>query len=140
MDTIVVKINGLRSAACVSSIEYKLQQLPNMQAVHVDYVTSEALLRSFERIDLEKVKAIIEENGFTMDFPEKIRETKRSRKQSKKHFYIVGLIFAILLVVEVVIFFKRYAFDMELVKIAAAGEMILTIIGLGFAYKHYYLW
>ena len=136
MDTIVVKINGLRSAACVSSIEYKLQQLPNIQAVHVDYVTSEALLRSFERIDLEKVKAIIEENGFTMDFPEKIRETKRSRKQSKKHFYIVGLIFAILLVVEVVIFFKRYAFDMELVKIAAAGEMILTIIGLGFAYKH----
>ena len=27
METIVVKIKGLRSAACVSSIEYKLQQL-----------------------------------------------------------------------------------------------------------------
>ena len=44
MHTIVVKIKGLRSAACVSSIEYKLQQLPKMEAVHVDFVTSEALL------------------------------------------------------------------------------------------------
>ena len=136
MDTIIIKINGLRSAACVSSIEYKLQQLPNMEAVHVDFVTSEALLRSFERIDLEKVKTIIEENGFTMELPEKIREPKKSFKQSKKPLYVVGFIFAILLVIEVVIFFKRYAFDLELVKFAAAGEIVLTIIGLGFAYKH----
>ena len=53
MYTIVVKIKGLRSAACVSSIEYKLQQLPKMEAVHVDFVTSEALLRSFEKINID---------------------------------------------------------------------------------------
>mgnify|MGYP006050231911 FL=1 len=106
MDTIIIKINGLRSAACVSSIEYKLQQLPNMEAVHVDFVTSEALLRSFERIDLEKVKTIIEENGFTMELPKKTREPKKSFKQSKKPLYVVGFIFAILLVIEVVIFFQ----------------------------------
>ena len=49
METIVVKIKGLRSAACVSSIEYKLQQLEYVEAVHVDFLTSEALIRSFRK-------------------------------------------------------------------------------------------
>ena len=79
MYTIIVKIKGLRSAACVSSIEYKLQQLPKIEAVHVDFVTSEALLRSFEKINIEEVKAIVEENGFAMGVLEKRTTHTRAR-------------------------------------------------------------
>ena len=64
METIVVKIKGLRSAACVSSIEYKLQQLEYVEAVHVDFVTSEALIRSFRKLDIDQIQKVVEENGY----------------------------------------------------------------------------
>ena len=95
MDTIVVKIKGLRSAACVSSIEYKLQQLPNMEAVHVDFVTSEALLRSFEKINIEEVKAIVEENGFTMEVSEKASIIRKASKKSNLSLWVTGLSFVL---------------------------------------------
>ena len=136
MDTIVVKIKGLRSAACVSSIEYKLQQLPNMEAVHVDFVTSEALLRSFEKINIDEVKNIIEENGFSLELKEKASAVKKAQKKSKAHLWIIGLSFLALAVIEGVMFFSRYAFSMELVKIAAGLEIALTVLALGLAHKH----
>ena len=98
MYTIVVKIKGLRSAACVSSIEYKLQQLPKMEAVHVDFVTSEALLRSFEKINIEEVKAIIEENGFAMEVLEKPTIQRRERTPKDNTVFYSGLIFFVLLI------------------------------------------
>ena len=97
MYTIVVKIKGLRSAACVSSIEYKLQQLPKMEAVHVDFVTSEALLRSFEKINIEEVKAIVEENGFAMEVLEKPTTQRRERTPKDNTVFYSGLIFFVLL-------------------------------------------
>ena len=66
METIVVKIKGLRSAACVSSIEYKLQQLEHVEAVHVDFVTSEALIRSFRKMDIDDIQKVVEDNGYSL--------------------------------------------------------------------------
>ena len=71
METIVVKIKGLRSAACVSSIEYKLQQLEYVEAVYVDFVTSEALIRSFRKLDIDQIQKVVEENGYSLEISEK---------------------------------------------------------------------
>jgi len=136
MDTIVIKIKGLRSAACVSSIEYKLQQLPNMEAVHVDFVTSEALLRSFEKINIEEVKAIVEENGFTMEVSEKASIIRKASKKSNLSLWVTGLSFVLAFVIESVIFFERYSLDLNLVKIAAGLEIALVLLALCFAHKH----
>ena len=79
METIVVKIKGLRSAACVSSIEYKLQQLEYVEAVHVDFVTSEALIRSFRKLDIEQIQKVVEENGYSLEISEKASNFRRER-------------------------------------------------------------
>ncbi len=136
MYSTIIKIKGLRSAACVSSIEYKLQQLPDMEAVHVDFVTSEALLRSLEQINIEEVKKIIEDNGFGLEVPEKKTAERKNAKISSKPLYIVGILFLLLTVIESVIFFNRYAFEMELVKILACLEIGMTLLAMGIAFKH----
>lgn len=136
MDTIVIKIKGLRSAACVSSIEYKLQQLPEMEAVHVDFVTSEALLRSFKKINIEEVQKIVEENGFTMEVPEKAAPTRRKRTQKDKTLIYSGIIFLVLSLIEIGIYFFRYALDLNLVQLAAGLEMALLVGAMLLAGKY----
>lgn len=136
MNTIVIKIKGLRSAACVSSIEYKLKQLPHMQAVQVDFVTSEVLLRSFEKINLEAVQAIIEENGFTMELPEKTGAPKRQKLPQSNALLYSGVIFAVLGLIEASIHYFRYNLSLELVKAAAAVEMLLVIVVMSFAWRY----
>ena len=136
MYTIVVKIKGLRSAACVSSIEYKLQQLPKMEAVHVDFVTSEALLRSFEKINIEEVKAIVEENGFAMEVLEKPTTQRRERTPKDNTVFYSGLIFFVLLFLELGIYFFKYKLDLNIVKLAACAEMLLVLLAFLLARKH----
>lgn len=136
MDTIVIKIKGLRSAACVSSIEYKLQQLPQMQAVQVDFVTSEALLRSFEKINIEEVKAVVEENGFTMELPEKAGTSKKQKPAKDNSLLYSGIIFAALTVIEVLVYLFRYDVDLQIIKAATGFEMVLVLCSLFLASKH----
>ncbi|MBQ7317408.1 MAG: cation-translocating P-type ATPase [Phascolarctobacterium sp.] len=136
MDTIVIKIKGLRSAACVSSIEYKLQQLPHMEAVQVDFVSSEALLRSFEKINLQEVQAIIEANGFSMELPQKEGAPKRQKPAKNNSLLYSGMLFFILLAVEIVIYFYKYQLALGLVQAAAAVELVLVSGALLLAGKY----
>ena len=97
METIVVKIKGLRSAACVSSIEYKLQQLEHVEAVHVDFVTSEALVRSFRKIDIDDIQKVVEENGFSLEFSERASNFRRERPKKDNTLLFSGVVFFLLL-------------------------------------------
>ena len=93
METIVVKIKGLRSAACVSSIEYKLQQLEYVEAVHVDFVTSEALIRSFRKLDIDQIQKVVEENGYSLEISEKASNFRRERPKKDNTLLFSGAVF-----------------------------------------------
>lgn len=136
MDTIVIKIKGLRNAACVSSIEYKLQQLPQMEAVSVDLKTSNTLLRSFDRINLTEVQRVVEENGFTLEVPERSINFTRQRINKERSLFYSGFLFFVLALMEAVIFFYRYALELDIVRALAIVEMILVCFAIFLGRKH----
>ncbi|MBR4958915.1 MAG: cation-translocating P-type ATPase, partial [Phascolarctobacterium sp.] len=136
METIVVKIKGLRSAACVSSIEYKLQQLEYVEAVHVDFVTSEALIRSFRKIDIDDIQKVVEENGYSLEFSEKASNFRRERPKKDNTLLFSGIVFFLLLLIEIAMYFLKYELAVNLVMLAAGVEMFLVFVALLLARKH----
>ena len=128
METIVVKIKGLRSAACVSSIEYKLQQLEHVEAVHIDFVTSEALLRSFRKIDIDDIQKVVEDNGYSLEFSEKASNFRRERPKKDNTLLFSGIVFFLLLLIEIAMYFLKYELSVDLVMLAAGAEMFLVFI------------
>ena len=136
METIVVKIKGLRSAACVSSIEYKLQQLEHVEAVHVDFVTSEALIRSFRKIDIDDIQKVVEENGYSLEFSEKASNFRRERPKKDNTLLFSGIVFFLLLLIEIAMYFLKYELAVNLVMLAAGVEMFLVFVALLLARKH----
>ncbi|MBR5588741.1 MAG: cation-translocating P-type ATPase, partial [Phascolarctobacterium sp.] len=136
METIVVKIKGLRSAACVSSIEHKLQQLEYVEAVHVDFVTSEALVRSFRKIDIDDIQKVVEENGFSLEFSERASNFRRERPKKDNTLLFSGIVFFLLLLIETAIYFLKYELSVDLVMVAAGAEMFLVFVALLLARKH----
>ena len=136
METIVVKIKGLRSAACVSSIEYKLQQLEYVEAVHVDFVTSEALIRSFRKLDIDQIQKVVEENGYSLEISEKASNFRRERPKKDKTLLFSGAVFFLLLLLEIAIHFLKYELSLEIVQVAAGAEMFLVFVALLLARKH----
>ena len=136
METIVVKIKGLRSAACVSSIEYKLQQLEYVEAVHVDFVTSEALIRSFRKLDLDQIQKVVEENGYSLEISEKASNFRRERPKKDNTLLFSGAVFFLLLLLEIAIHFLKYELSLEIVQVAAGAEMFLVFVALLLARKH----
>ena len=136
METIVVLIKGLRSAACVSSIEYKLQQLEYVEAVHVDFVTSEALIRSFRKLDIEQIQKVVEENGYSLEISEKASNFRRERPKKDNTLLFSGAVFFLLLLLEIAIHFLKYELSLEIVQVAAGAEMFLVFVALLLARKH----
>ena len=136
METIVVKIKGLRSAACVSSIEHKLQQLEYVEAVHVDFVTSEALVRSFRKIDIDDIQKVVEENGFSLEFSERASNFRRERPKKDNTLLFSGVVFFLLLLIETAMYFLKYELSVDLVMVAAGAEMFLVFVALLLARKH----
>ena len=136
METIVVKIKGLRSAACVSSIEYKLQQLEYVEAVHVDFVTSDALIRSFRKLDIEQIQKVVEENGYSLEISEKASNFRRERPKKDNNLLFSGVVFFLLLFIEIAMYFLKYELSLDLVKVAAGAEMFLVIAALLLARKY----
>lgn len=136
METIIVKIKGLRSAACVSSIEYKLQQLEYVEAVHVDFVTSEALIRSFRKLDIEQIQKVVEENGYSLEIPEKASNFRKERPKKDNTLLFSGVIFFLLLALEIAIYFLKYELSLEIVQVVAGAEMFLVFVALLLARKH----
>ena len=136
METIVVKIKGLRSAACVSSIEYKLQQLEYVEAVHVDFVTSDALIRSFRKLDIEQIQKVVEENGYSLEISEKASNFRRERPKKDNTLLFSGVVFFLLLFIEIAMYFLKYELSLDLVKVAAGAEMFLVIAALLLARKY----
>ena len=136
METIVVKIKGLRSAACVSSIEYKLQQLEYVEAVHVDFVTSEALIRSFRKLDIEQIQKVVEENGYSLEISERASNFRRERPKKDNTLLFSGAVFFLLLLLEIAIHFLKYELSLEIVQVAAGAEMFLVLVSLLLARKH----
>lgn len=136
METIVVKIKGLRSAACVSSIEYKLQQLEYVEAVHVDFVTSEALIRSFRQLDIEQIQKVVEENGYSLEISERASNFRRERPKKDNTLLFSGVVFFLLVAIEISMYFLKYELSLDLVKVAAGAEMFLVIAALLLARKY----
>ncbi|MBR4846942.1 MAG: cation-translocating P-type ATPase, partial [Phascolarctobacterium sp.] len=136
METIVVKIKGLRSAACVSSIEHKLQQLEYVEAVHVDFVTSEALVRSFRKIDIDDIQKVVEENGYSLEFSERASNFRRERPKKDNTLLFSGVVFFLLLLIETAIYFLKYELSVDLVMVAAGAEMLLVFVALLLSRKH----
>ena len=130
METIVVKIKGLRSAACVSSIEYKLQQLEHVEAVHVDFVTSEALIRSFRKLDIDDIQKVVEENGYSLEISERASHFRRERPKKDNTLLFSGVVFFLLTVLEIAMYFLKYELALDLVKLTAGAEILLVFVAL----------
>ncbi len=141
MKTIIIKIKGMRSAACVSSVEHTLQQFAGVQAVRVDLLTGEALLRSFETLDLEALAQTMQECGFTMEKVEAVRPARSKNKAdefSKKLYTIAGA-GAVLLCLDAVAHFYKYLLPLTCVQVMAVVEMFFLafVIWHGKSYLSY---
>ena len=66
MTTATYQITGMTCGHCVSSVSNELGKLPGVEDVNVDLATGTASVTSEASLDIESVRAAVEEAGYEL--------------------------------------------------------------------------
>lgn len=66
MSTAVYTVTGMTCGHCVSAVASELSKLPGVTAVDVDLASGSAKVESAEPLDVEAVRAAVDEAGYEL--------------------------------------------------------------------------
>ena len=62
----IVYIEGMSCGHCASRVQTTLEKLDSIESVQVDLEKNQAIITSLEKLDQNRIKAIIEDLGYSV--------------------------------------------------------------------------